>query len=169
MFLEDSQIFHPQFLKIEDYIQNFCHNFHIHNFYEPYTELTSEKFIFIIYSYIFHSQSWKTACFPALGQENRFSDLQTMNFFFSAWNENSTKSYFFVFFQLLLFPCHKTLVLRFFSINSKVILKNSRPTAENFSILLENLLKKIEIQVFFDTEATKVRRNKKIRLWQKGT
>ena len=39
---------------------------------------------------VFHSQSWKTACFPALGQENRFSDLQTMNFFFSAWNENST-------------------------------------------------------------------------------
>ena len=90
MFLEDSQIFHLQFLKIEDYIQNFCHKFHIHNFYEPYTELRSEKFIFIIYSSIFHSQSWKTACFPALGQENRFSDLQTMNFFFSAWNENST-------------------------------------------------------------------------------
>ena len=79
------------------------------------------------------------------------------------------KSYFFVFSQLLLFPCRKTLVLRFFSINSKVILKNSRPTAENFSILLENLLKKIEIQVFFDTEATTARRNKKIRLWQKGT
>ena len=90
MFLEDSQIFHLQFLKIEDYIQNFCHKFHIHNFYEPYTELRSEKFIFSIYSSIFHSQSWKTACFPALGQENRFSDLQTMNFFFSAWNENST-------------------------------------------------------------------------------
>ena len=79
------------------------------------------------------------------------------------------KSYFFVFSQLLLFPCRKTLVLRFFSINSKVILKNSRPTAENFSILLENLLKNIEIQVFFDTEATTARRNKKIRLWQKGT
>ena len=90
MVLEDSQIFHLQFLKIEDYIQNFCHKFHIHNFYEPYTELRSEKFIFSIYSSIFHSQSWKTACFPALGQENRFSDLQTMNFFFSAWNENST-------------------------------------------------------------------------------
>ena len=90
MVLEDSQIFHLQFLKIEDYIQNFCHKFHIHNFYEPYTELRSEKFIFNIYSSIFHSQSWKTACFPALGQENRFSDLQTMNFFFSAWNENST-------------------------------------------------------------------------------
>ena len=90
MFLEDSQIFHLQFLKIEDYIQNFCCKFHIHNFYEPYTELRSEKFIFSIYSSIFHSQSWKTACFPALGQENRFSDLQTMNFFFSAWNEYST-------------------------------------------------------------------------------
>ena len=90
MFLEDSQIFHLQFLKIEDYIQNFCHKFHIHNFYEPNTELRSEKLIFIIYSSIFHSQSWKTACFAALGQENRFSNFQTMNFFFSAWNENST-------------------------------------------------------------------------------
>ena len=34
-----------------------------------------------------------------------------------------------------------------------------------FSILLSNLLKKIEIQVFFDTEATTARRKKKIRLW----
>ena len=42
------------------------------------------------------------------------------------------------------------------------------PLAENFSILLSNLLKKIEIQVFFDTEATTARKNKKIRLWSTG-
>ena len=49
------------------------------------------------------------------------------------------KSYFFVFSELLLFLHRKTFVLRCFSINSKVILKNSRPTAENFSILLAGL------------------------------
>ena len=43
---------------------------------------------------------------------------------------------------MLVFPSGKTLGLRFFSLNSRVILKSSRPKAENFSILLENLMKK---------------------------
>ena len=126
MFLEDSQIFHLQFLKIEDYIQNFCHKFHIHNFYEPYTELKSENFIFNIYSSIFHSQSWKTACFPALGQENRFSDLQTMNFFFSAWNENST----IIKEILILFTVNQCVLVRFTTDRrAKALLFCFRPAA----------------------------------------
>ena len=39
------------------------------------------------------------------------------------------------------FRVKKTLVFRFFSINSQVILKNSWPLASNFSILLSNLFK----------------------------
>ena len=71
------------------------------------------------------------------------------------------KSYFFYFSSLLLLPCQKTLVFRFFSINSQVIWKNSRPLASNFSILLSNLLKKISIQEFYDTETTTARRKQK--------
>ena len=73
----------------------------------------------------------------------------------------STKVLFFCFSSLLLLPCQKTLVFRFFSINSQVILKNSRPLASNFSILLSNLLKKISIQEFYDTETTTARRKQK--------
>ena len=80
----------------------------------------------------------------------------------------STKVLFFCFSSLLLLPCQKTLVFRFFSINSQVILKNSRPLASNFSILLSNLLKKISIQEFYDTETTTARRKQKIRLWSTG-
>ena len=49
---------------------------------------------------------------------------------------------------LLLFPSGKTLGFRFFSLNSWIILKSSRPSASNFSILSSNLMKKISIQVF---------------------
>ena len=78
------------------------------------------------------------------------------------------KSYFFIFSSLLLFPHLKTLVFRCFSINSQVILKNSRLLASNFSILLSNLLKKISIQEFYNTETTTARRKQKIRLWSTG-
>ena len=73
----------------------------------------------------------------------------------------STKVLFYCFSSLLLLPCQKTLVFRFFSINSQVILKNSRPLASN-------LLKKISIQEFYNTETTTARRKQKIRLWSTG-
>ena len=66
--------------------------------------------------------------------------------------------YFIDFSTSLLFPSGKTLGLRFFSLNSRVILKSSRPKAENFSILPKNLMKKIEIQVFSLTETTRTRK-----------
>ena len=66
--------------------------------------------------------------------------------------------YFIDFSTSLLFPSGKTLGLRFFSLNSRVILKSSRPEAENFSILPKNLMKKIEIQVFSLTETTMTRK-----------
>ena len=66
--------------------------------------------------------------------------------------------YFIDFSTSLLFPSGKTLGLRFFSLNSRVILKSSRPKAENFSILPKNLMKKIEIQVFSLTETTMTRK-----------
>ena len=80
----------------------------------------------------------------------------------------STKVLFFCFSSLLLLPCQKTLVFRFFSINSQVILKNSRPLASNFSILLSNLLKNISIQVFPTRKQQQLGENKKIRLWSTG-
>ena len=62
--------------------------------------------------------------------------------------------YFIRFSLSLLFPSGKTLGFRFFSLNSWVILKSSRPSASNFSILPSNLMKKISIQVFSLTENT---------------
>ena len=62
------------------------------------------------------------------------------------------KSYFLDFPWWCCFPSGKTLGFRFFSLNSRVILKSSRPSASNFSILLSNLMKKISIQVFSQTE-----------------
>ena len=54
-----------------------------------------------------------TACFPALGPENVFSDLQTMNFFFSAWNENSTiiKEMHFIAHSIIITNQNSTLVI----------------------------------------------------------
>ena len=78
------------------------------------------------------------------------------------------KSYLFVFSSLLLFPHVKTLVFQCLSINSQVILKNFWPLASKFSILLSNLLKKISILEFYDTETTTARRKQKIRLWLTG-
>ena len=71
------------------------------------------------------------------------------------------KSYFFVSPRCCCFRVKKHLYFDFFSINSQVILKNSRPLASNFSILLSNLLKKISIQEFYDTETTTARRKQK--------
>ena len=71
------------------------------------------------------------------------------------------KSYFIVSPRCCCFRVKKHLYFDFFSINSQVILKNSRPLASNFSILLSNLLKKISIQEFYDTETTTARRKQK--------
>ena len=80
----------------------------------------------------------------------------------------STKVLFFCFSSLLLLPCQKTLVFRFFSINSQVILKNSRPLASNFSILLSNLLKKSQYKSFTTRKQQQLGENKNIRLWSTG-
>ena len=79
------------------------------------------------------------------------------------------QSLFFCFSSLLLLPCQKTFVFRFFSINSQVTLKNSRPLASNFSILLSNLLKKkSQYKSFTTRKQQQLGENKKIRLWSIG-
>ena len=72
----------------------------------------------------------------------------------------STKVLFFCFSSLLLLPCQKTLVFRFFSINSQVIL--------NFQYYFQIYWKKSQYKSFTTRKQQKLGENKKIRLWSTG-
>ena len=73
----------------------------------------------------------------------------------------STKVLFFCFSSLLLLPCQKTLVFRFFFNKfSSNIEKFSAVGLEFFNITFESIAK-ISIQEFYDTETTIARRKQK--------
>ena len=78
------------------------------------------------------------------------------------------KSYFLFLLAVVASVSKNTCILIFFSINSQVILKNSRPLASNFSILLSNLLKKSQYKSFTTWKQQQLGENKKIRLWSTG-
>ena len=67
----------------------------------------------------------------------------------------------------LVFPSGKTPWIKTFFIKFEVNIEYIRGEAENISILTENLMKKVEIQVFSQTETTKTRNKiSKRRLWK---
>ena len=76
------------------------------------------------------------------------------------------KSYFLDFSMTLVFPSGENTWIKTFFIKFEDNIEYIRGEAENISILSENLMKKVEIQVFSPDGNTNVKENLKIRLWK---